>query len=707
MFLQRKIPLHSFLPYAAQASLLLWGFCTFACHAAEAQDLKPTPKSESQIIQTEPQPIQFGSSTAQFPTQETPTALSTLTLQQQRTLLSQGLVSSLLNGTLDGMNLRMAQDSDASAIPEAPPVTQETWQTWLIHHGKRWLHTLQGQWHALKHQDQTHVDEKILELLATELGLALIQDSNTENPQIISSPHTPDRLRTLLTADHALLDTWYELYQAMAHQQSIAQDNLLASEIENLFHPSNDRLDHKTKLIIYLTILPHLIEHAKNSNAQVTVRKLTEAQRTLTRLLGNSRHIISCRENASPIHAEITFSPALIIPNTHGSYQIHTRDVSHDRFPASRVSCQFVETQETEQSINDRMQQAMDDAQAALLTKDNDITIQAMHHLNQTIRQLAHEYGMNAAWNNHWNHAHTEQWLCQLQLITLQTLEQHRFAEMAALDRGIQQAFSGSTFYQRMTNLESCQNILPESDRSILKRLNDEYSSAYEWIVKNYAPKARKNFDKNFAKWTRKIKRNIALTRRLLAAWTFWSEGDYAKAAKYAGTEITKNKSRVVHPQLHSFDLVLKAIRGEAIPREDLETYIHVILLKTPAVVYQTLSEAYPWFDETQRAEVVEIISQYPPTQAPAAAAYFYLTYEQEFRKRLDASKRAAIAAWLETEVRSGESAAQTQARREQWFKDLKEANDSKGFQHLMQVIQKDWDELSPQSQEFWSNAAL
>lgn len=632
-----------------------------------------------------------------------------LSIEKQKTLLSQGLTHSLLHGTLEGLTPVFSQNQAHDSLPKHASTLQETWQSWLLHYGKQWLYALNGNlWHKIRHPQPSSVDPQIIEMLVTEIGMTLAPNTETQAHQTLNSTsQTPEMLGKHVFEDKILFETLVSLYTELEHQKGIAQDQLLSQEIDTLFAHSNDALTPRAKLVMYMTLLPELIEHARLSNAPIPHKKLTESMHSLGRLLQNSRYVITCRENASPHHLAITFDPALLMPGTSGAYQLHTHHVSHDRFPATQITCHIAETQAPAIPINAQMQQAIDQALAALLSKDNDVTTTAMHRLNRTLRALGHTYKLNATWNKHWHHAPTEKWLCQLQTITLHALDQHRFAEMAELDRGIQKAFSGSTFYQRLIQLESCQTLLFDDDLKALILMTEEYRNAYDWVIQNYAPKMQKKFSKNFSKWTRKVKRDVALSRRLLAAWTSWSNGDYLKAANYAGPDITHKKSRVVHPQLHSFDLVLKAIRKDEITREFLETYINVIMLKNPTIVYQTLTEAYPWLDEPKRQEIVEIIRPYSPAQASPAAASFYLTYAQEFRPFLEPKQRAAMGSWLESELHFGESAAQTQARRQQWLKDIQEAHDSTGFQTLMQTVQKDWDNLTPQAQAFWSQATL
>ena len=493
-----------------------------------------------------------------------------------------------------------------------------------------------------------------------------------------ASEDTLSRIKSF--AQDNALDTLLTLYDEYLKNRDVSQAALLDDSQNVMFETKT--LAPLEKIGIALTLAPYLLRHAAGSNDLVSIRKIRERVRTMERVWPDRQYDILCWTTQSAMYFPLSsLEPGSSLSGVQVELNLDSGDLKTPQ-------CTVFE-HEQQSARQEKIQSVLGDALTGLSARDNDLIIDAMGQLAYELDALWARYGYDASWNHHWDSAPVEEWICQIQVICLLALEQHRFTELARLERSVNRAFSGSTFYRRLTEFKSCKTRLSGSFLSAADQLNERNASSYAWIIKQFEPKNIKKLDKAFAAWVKKGTKPARLSRQLLASWTAWSLGDYERAAKYAGNVI-ENRSRIVHPQLHSFDMMLKAIRQEDIPRESLETYVRVIRLKSPQLVYQTFSESARWWKPEMRRRIVDVMRQYSPSHAPVQAAQFYVAYEAELRENMNARHRIELDAWIEKELRATETAMTANRRRLQWLGDLIDDKDWKGIEKLSALSMSD-----------------
>lgn len=504
-----------------------------------------------------------------------------------------------------------------------------------------------------------------------------------------------------LSQSHSL-DVMLELYEKYRKSSNVSVEGALDDALEALF--SSTELTAEEKLGIYQAIYPLLVKQALGAQSVVSARKLRYSGQSMSRLQIEPMGI-ECVYGQRGIQFGLDSLDEGQALNGRMIEVAYTDDSAYG-FESSQMVCSAVPMAAFKDDLIDGVQDVMTEALVALNAKDNDYIIESIHRLESYLMGINHRLGYVASWNEHWHEAPISDWLCRLHVISLLLLEQDRFAELSSLERSIQAAFPRNGFYARVVNQGMCEKQLPGGFRETFSRLKIENGGNYDWIAKHFSPKGIKKLDKNFSLWTkvgkRKKETKAIFARRLLGAWTAWSLGDYGRSERYAG-DVTENRSRIVHPQLHSFGVMLSAVRGEVMEREALETYVRVVRLKSPALVYQTLSEAGRFWNKEMRRLAVEVIRQYPPVDAGPQAARLYLEYSEEMREGMSPAHRIEIDKWLETSVRVAESDSGATRRRLVWLDDLVANDDWSGIVKLSEVAGGDINHVPYRL--FWKNA--
>ncbi len=485
------------------------------------------------------------------------------------------------------------------------------------------------------------------------------------------------------------------LYQALALRKDGSFRNDIEETLEAFFDTKNQSISAHDKTLVWASILPVLISQASMSGAFTTVKKLNAAYRSLGLHWPNARFDVMCdvSDRISDVHLQ--FSPDVLLSGGKVA-------VSGEAHCLGRTPDEPDNTAETECAkpvcfavqVGYPLPMMPLDAVLAqtlwgLEEKDNDEITAGMGQIVDDLKVMSQTEELSSKWADRWLDPTLELQMTRLMTIELVALEQHRFMELSRLERMIGQIFKGAVFYKRLELYLHHKEDADKAFAQVYSRLMQDHRSEYEWIVKNFTPKKRKNLDKAFQNWTRKIGKTVIVYRRLLAGLTAWSEGRYEKAAFYIGDVIEK-RTIVAHPQLYSLGLLLRAVSGEGLSQETLAYFTRVMLLKVPALMYQTLTEAARFLSKSNRREVVTAVRQYAPSLVPREVARFYLAYENEFRSGLTAQQIAGFDAWLDTIISGTESIAEREQRLMQWYGDLLLLEDWPGVADLSQRITSD-----------------
>lgn len=502
------------------------------------------------------------------------------------------------------------------------------------------------------------------------------------------------------------------LYEEYLEESKSSRGDLLEESMNALFERTD--LAYEQKIGIYLTLDEDLMSHATSSRSLVRLRKLRSVSRSISRLWPGYELGVECVEgdlsyrfrlsSLEPGQAmqggmirekyEKIVESAPIVADEGADAVTHTMvDVENlvalavDRALEAppEAACGVIAMKKPDPPLHDFVDEAMNDAIWGLGIKDGDFIIDSMARLWAGLEGVRARYGFVASWNDHWKDAPVEKWACQLHVIELLLHEQDRYIDLMHLDRLMSQLFAGSTYYGRLKRHGVCESQLKGEFLTRFQDLRKAHGEAYDWVVQQFAPENAKKLDKTFQSWTKRGKSNVRHAKRLFGFWASWSNGDYERASRYAG-DIIEKRARIAHPQLHSLNIVLSAYRGETWPREDVNAYIRVLRLKFPSLPYDAFREAYGWMKPEQRTMVAEVMRTYDPSFASHAAASFFETYANELRVGMNAAHRVAIDAWMDFELRSGESALETNRRRLTWFKDLHDSEDWSGLERLSRV---------------------
>ena len=513
----------------------------------------------------------------------------------------------------------------------------------------------------------------------TLLGFMPLEDENT----FAASANTYKDILAL--SQDPALDKLIALFEEYLGNSSVAEQDHLDDAIDKMFEtPSLNQMD---KIRIFLTLKPFLLDHARNSGDMIASRKLQDKANSMQRLW-NQQFDIVCADNTRVLR----FPVSLLVEGTKvWDGLLEAQKCNGTQLPQA-LTCKTYATDVL--GWDNSLEHSLEDALWALNQKDNEFTILAMGQLGRVLKRRQADDGTQAIQD-----ANT---LCQFQTIEMLALEQTRFAELAALEQALQHA-SGTSFYDRLKLQASCK--LEGNFASTFARLKNDHASSLKWLSDNFDPKKGKKRSKAVSAWLKKGTKYVRFSRRMWASWTAWSLGDYVQAAEFAG-DVMEGKTRLVHPQLYSYDLMLKAIRRDFPPLENLQTYTRLMNLKSPALVYQTLSQAARWLTPSEKKSVVEAVVAYSPSQASSVAADFYMAYREQLRARMSPSHRVAVDAWLDTELASTLSDAENHQHRMVWLGDAIEAR----LWGQVQTIAETADHSTPKNAAYWcqiSNHAL
>lgn len=290
----------------------------------------------------------------------------------------------------------------------------------------------------------------------------------------------------------------------------------------------------------------------------------------------------------------------------------------------------------------------------ALRTKDNAAISRGLIELSQALESLA----------NRFEHLPDDAF-CTVFGIYLVALSQDRFAELHSIEQQLKRIYRDN-FVDRLIKYKSCTTDSNPAIAAQAQSLWENYGELYTWITTHFRGKARQKLDKTFRQWTKPRKLAITQPRRMIAAWTAWTLGDYERAYRFS-EGMTNKKPRIVHPQIHSFDTMLKLSNSIPIDRESLESYIRTTMLKTPSLPYQSFTAVAGIVGESDKKLIAQAMQSYSPAIAPTAAAQFFVAYSDAFEANLTPKQIVEIGTWIDTELSASESPCTTTKRRLTW----------------------------------------
>ena len=290
----------------------------------------------------------------------------------------------------------------------------------------------------------------------------------------------------------------------------------------------------------------------------------------------------------------------------------------------------------------------------ALRTKDNAAISRGLIELSQALESLA----------NRFEHLPDDAF-CTVFGIYLVALSQDRFAELHSVEQQLKRIYRDN-FVDRLIKYKSCTADSNPTIAAQAQSLWENDGELYTWITTHFRGKARQKLDKTFRQWTKPRKLAITQPRRMIAAWTAWTLGDYERAYRFS-EGMTNKKPRIVHPQIHEFDTMLKLTNSIPIDRESLESYIRTTMLKTPSLPYQSFTAVAGIVGESDKKLIAQAMQSYSPAIAPTAAAQFFVAYSDAFEANLTPKQIVEIGTWIDTELSASESPCTTTKRRLAW----------------------------------------
>lgn len=425
----------------------------------------------------------------------------------------------------------------------------------------------------------------------------------------------------------------------------VTRESILDEEIASFFSSS---LPSREKIAVYASLLDELIEYAQNSDAWTTQRNLYETKQSLIQKNGSIQTSISCEFEESTHRQTAVFPYALLRGENNAiRWETHLQcpDLQEGISPApttgvpqqpSAICKSFPEFYTENFQLSEKMANLL----RALRAKDNTAISEGILSLAQSLDRLS----------NHLQPIPKEAF-CPIQTAYLMALSQDRFAELAFLEPRLKRIWH-DTFPERLQRFPQCIHAENPETATLAARLLEENGDNYAWVTQNFLGKNKKNIDKSFKKWTKSRKTSITAPRRLLASWTSWTTNEYARANAFGG-DFTKNKSRIAHPQLHSYALMLRIANGDLLDENTFPTYVQTIMLKTASLPYQTLTVVAPFLSKDQKQFVTTTFRDYSPANSPTAAAYFFIAYSPEILEPLSGKRRVALYDWLERELHS------------------------------------------------------
>lgn len=579
---------------------------------------------------------------------------------------------------------------EAESVPDASPEAVAAAMKQRYRDFARNVRVLNGIWHEDAAFDG---DESGRRSLAGALGL-----------EYLGGTKETVRLSGDLSGIEAVLSSEDRdvLILQMVMRQKVAEASRVVSG-DSLFWDFTDALfdievDQRVRLAIYSGILPDLVRAAQDGGDDIRARKFRMQRDTIAYHWGNLEPGVMCAWDG----ADVAFVFSLADIGSKGTFEAHVVPRGAE-FSGEGISCRVTVREMAAMTTVADVEDALDGSLRALQAKDADAVAEDVLRLTRSLEGFVGRYGQPSVLNDDWEGAPLERWLSELDVIRLMLVAQTRFATNDRLERVVRKIWPEATFYQRVCRFDASRKVLKGAFAAAAGQLWDANGASYRWIADHMDPKKIKKLDKSFAAWTKAKKKDATLSKRLLGAWTMWSLGDYARAASYAG-DVAEGKSRLVHPQLHSFDIMLRAVRGEDISEEALGTYIRVISLKVPSLAYETLSAAGRWFKPSMRNRIVGLMRAQEPSLAPAAAVEFYREYAPELRRSWDSAHCMRIDAWLEQMLRPTENALMANRRRLEYLDALVGAGDVPGVAALSVRALRERQTMLPQWASFWEN---
>ena len=529
---------------------------------------------------------------------------------------------------------------------------------------------------------------KLTEKALNDLGFEVTKNAD----QFHVTPRTDAASRIQSLGQDEVIVQLLNLYQALS-RRSAGSFEEHDETFDVFFDIPNDTISAHDKTIIWATVLPMLIAHANQSGDYLTAKKLNAAYRTLKLHWSNTRFDIICTQTDDISFANMQFPLTALTSggpvDIHGGarcLQNNQSNIITDN-PQTELSCTVIE------AVSPVQQTALDEILVKTLwglnQKDTEDIAVGMGEIQDNLKVWSQNEDLASKWDENWLDPQISAMMCRMMTIELKALELHRFVEISRLEHQIGQIFKGATFYKRLKLYLNCSTD-PDADfAQAYAQQIQSYRSEFDWIIKHFSPKNRKKFDKAFQTWTRKISKAVEIHRRLLAGLVAWSEGNYAKATLYIG-DITDKRSIISHPQLYSLNLLLQKKKKKTLSQETLAYYSRVMLLKMPALMYQTLTEAGRFLNKESRREVVAAVRQYTPSLVPHEIAKFYLAYENEFKSSMTPEQCISFDVWQDTMVSATESKAERDARLMRWYNDLLKSENWSGIVDLSSRITSD-----------------
>lgn len=449
--------------------------------------------------------------------------------------------------------------------------------------------------------------------------------------------------------------------------QAVTREDLLVEELDAFFN--SDALSAQEKLAIYIELLPELIAHASMSDATITARNLYASYQSLRRAPNAQSLRIVCRQTDEEKIIDIAFDFD-VLKNETAAYDSHVELYcpEPEPLPIATVStpAHCIPRPDTAQNAiicrsttipyRSKTDFGLIESQLAmaLRTKDNSAISRGLIELSQALESLA----------NRFEHLPDDAF-CTVFGIYLVALSQDRFAELHSVEQQLKRIYRNN-FVDRLIKYKSCTADSNPIIAAQAQSLWENDGELYTWITTHFRGKARQKLDKTFRQWTKPRKLAITQPRRMIAAWTAWTLGDYERAYRFS-EGMTNKKPRIVHPQIHAFDTMLKLSNSIPIDRESLESYIRTTMLKTPSLPYQSFTAVAGIVDESDKKLIAQAMQSYSPAIAPTAAAQFFVAYSDAFEANLTPKQIVEIGTWIDTELSASESPCTTTKRRLAW----------------------------------------
>lgn len=477
-----------------------------------------------------------------------------------------------------------------------------------------------------------------------------------------------EALDQFVSPSEAALRFAIDSFKTILDNQTVTREDLLADELNAFFH--SDHLSPQEKLAVYIDLLPALIAHAEMSDDPVTMRKLYASYQSLRRAPNPQALRVTCTQSDAIKSMEIAFDLS-VTQNHSAPSESHVQLLCPDprwldgidaaTLPMENLENEFASqttivcrASTTPYSSKPNIPLIRSQLRMALRTKDNMAIAQGLIELSQALESLANRF-----------ESLPDDDFCPTVTLYMTALSHDRFAELHFLERQLKRLFHDN-FADRLAKFSECKTDPDQSTAAQAQLLWDEYGELYSWITTHFRGKEIKKLDKSFRSWTRSRRLSTTQPRRMIAAWTAWTLGDYARAYRFSDG-MTKKKPRTIHLQIHAFDTMLKFANAVPVDQEYLESYLYTTMLKTPSLPYQMFTAISDLISEDEKRRVTQLMRSYNPSISPAAAAQFFVAYSDVLAESLTPKQIVETGAWIDTEIATGESPCATIKRRLDW----------------------------------------